>query len=205
MRKYIILFFSVLSFLFACNRSGVPDGILPPDQMTSLLTDVYLTDGRMSAVRQMPDTLYKYGTARYMAVFKAHGTDSAQFRKSYLYYCSKPQEMLDMNVKILAELQTKSDSLNKILRVQQLAKPAARPVVSSPASPSPSAGRPVSTFHPSQSPGAVPIGVQAPVAPPARVMHSNAPRPFLGANQHFRAKQDSILKAKIKENHAQSH
>ena len=204
MRNYIILFFSVLSFLFACNSSGVPDGILPPDQMTSLLTDVYLTDGRMSAVRQMPDTLYKYGTARYMAVFKAHGTDSAQFRKSYLYYCSKPQQMLDMNVKILAELQTKSDSLNKLLRAQQLAKPATHPAISSPASPSPASGRPVSTFHPSQSPGAVPVGVQAPAEPPTRVVHGNAPRPFLGNMKRIKARQDSLFKAKIKHAHAGS-
>jgi len=205
MRKYITLFFSVLPFFIACKGSGVPGGIIPPDKMTPLLEEVYLTDGRMSAYQQLPDTLYKYGTARYQAIFKKYDVDSGQFRKSYLYYSSTPQKLLDMNVKILADLQKKTDSLNKVTRQQQLKKPVVVPVAGQPVSPSPSAGRPVSTFHPSQPPGALAVGVQAPIAPPTRVMPGKVPKPFLGHMQRFRAKQDSILKAKLKNNHAQSH
>jgi hypothetical protein len=120
MRYYIILFFSVLSFLFSCNRSANSADVIPPDQMTTLLTQVYLVDGRLSAVQQYPDTLYKYGTARYLAVFKQFNTDSAQFRKSCIYYSSNPQQLLDMNVKILAALQLKSDSLRKLMNKQML-------------------------------------------------------------------------------------
>jgi hypothetical protein len=120
MRYYIILFFSVLSFLFSCNHSGTSADVIPPDQMTALLTQVYLVDGRLSALEQYPDTLYKYGTARYLAVFKQFNTDSAQFRKSCIYYSSNPQQLLDMNVKILAALQLKSDSLRKLMNKQML-------------------------------------------------------------------------------------
>jgi len=199
MRKYITLFFSVLPFFIACNRSGVPEGIIPPDKMTPLLEEVYLTDGRMTAYQQLPDTLYKYGTPRYLAIFKKFDVDSSQFRKSFLYYSSDPQQLLDMNTKILADLQNKSDSLNKITRIQQLKKPAARPAAGAP--PSPSAGRPVSTFHPSQPPGAAPVAAPAVTTP---VVTYTVPKPFTGHMQRLKAREDSMIKAKIKKQHAGS-
>ena len=122
MRKYIILVFFSIVFFIVPVMAGFQRALLPPDQMTTVLYDVYhLTDGRLSALQQFPDTLYKYGTARYLAVFKKFDTDSAQFRKSYLYYtCTQPDQLLAMNVKILEELKPKpQDSLRKLLIKQQ--------------------------------------------------------------------------------------
>jgi len=201
MRKYITLFFSVLPFFIACNRSGVPDGVIPPDKMAPLMEAVFLVDGRMSAYQQLPDTLYKYGTARYLAVFKKFDVDSSQFRKSFLYYTSDPQQLLDMNTKILADLQAKSDSINKLVRIQQMKRPAPRPAATAPPSPAPSAGRPVSTFHPSQPPGAAPVAVPAVATP---VVTYTVQKPFAGHMKRLKAIQDSMIKAKIKKQHAGS-
>ena len=155
MRKYIILFFSVLSFLYACS-SGVPDGIIPPDEMTSLLTEVHLTDGRLSMLQQLPDTLYKYGAERYLSILKKYDTDTAQFRKSYLYYCSKPQQLIDINIKVLAVLQVKSDSLKKLMMGRRAAMHQG-PVIPAPAF------RHTSTIGNGPRYGPA---VQAPIAPP---------------------------------------
>ena len=182
MRKYIILFFSVLSFLFACN-GGVPKGIIPPDQMTTVLYDVYLADGRISALQQFPDTLYKYGTARYLAIFKKFDTDSAQFRKSYLYYCTQPDQLLAMNAKILEELKPKQDSLRKLLIKQQKQErqKAAGTVSSLHTS---------STLHPSSSFHPTGAGYGAGVAAPAMPNAVQTTR-SLGPMQKIRLKHDT--------------
>ena len=90
MHKYNKLFFSVLIFLAACSGNKIPDGIIPQDKMTNLLTDIHIVDGSMYNVMQLPDSLYKYGTDKYQMVFRKYHTESVQFRKSFQYYSANP-------------------------------------------------------------------------------------------------------------------
>lgn len=122
MRKYIILFFSVIPFLFGCHGSGSSGDVIPEDQMIAVLTAVHMADGRLINISQAPDTLYKYGTARYLAVFKKFHTDSAQFRHSYQYYSTQPDKFTDIYDKVLKSLQAKNDSINKLLTKESLAR-----------------------------------------------------------------------------------
>jgi hypothetical protein len=113
MRSYIGLFFSVLLFLTACSADDAPDGIIKRDRMVNLLTQLHMVDGSMYSIPQSPDSLYKYGTARYLLLFKQYQTDSVQFRKSYQYYAAKPDIMATMYDQIMLNLKNKSDSINK--------------------------------------------------------------------------------------------
>ena len=143
MRKYIILFFLVFPFLFGCHGSGSSGDVIPEDQMVAVLTAIHLADGRLINISQAPDTLYKYGTARYLAVFKQFHTDSTQFRRSYRYYSTEPEKFADIYDKVLKILQTKNDSLTKALTKESLArakmqqlqqKQQAKPVINNPTS-----------------------------------------------------------------------
>jgi hypothetical protein len=113
MQKYISLFFSVLLYLTACQSSSVPDGVIKEQEMISLLTDIHITDGSIYTVPQMPDSLYKYGSAKYVAVFKKHHTTDAIFKKSLKYYTTQPEQLQDMYNKIDGILKAKIDSTNK--------------------------------------------------------------------------------------------
>lgn len=121
MRKYIIWFFSITPFLFACNGTNAPDGIIERDRMVNLLTEVHITDGTMYNLRQDKDSLYKYGLSRYLYIFKKFHTDSIHFKKSLKFYSSDPPVMLDMYNQILEKLKVKTDSLNKV-RYKSVAK-----------------------------------------------------------------------------------
>lgn len=121
MHKYNRLFFSVLLFLTACKGTSVPDGIIKQDQMADLLTEVHIVDGTMYNVLQVPDTLYKYGTGKYLTVFKKYHTDSVQFKKSFKYYSANPDKLQLIYEKITANIKLKTDSLNK-LNQQQIEK-----------------------------------------------------------------------------------
>jgi hypothetical protein len=114
MRIYINLFFLGLLFLTACSNHKMPEGVIPQDKMTSLLTEVHIIDGSLYTVSQAPDTLYKYGMERYLDAFKRYGTDSTQFKKSMEYYTANPDKMELMYTQILASLTAKTDSLSKV-------------------------------------------------------------------------------------------
>ncbi|MBS1521694.1 MAG: DUF4296 domain-containing protein [Bacteroidetes bacterium] len=114
MHKYNKLFFSVLIFLAACSSNKTPEGIIPQDKMTNLLTDIHIVDGSMYNVMQLPDSLYKYGTDKYLMVFRKYHTDSLQFKKSFQYYAAHPEKMEAIYEQITATIKLKSDSVNKL-------------------------------------------------------------------------------------------
>ncbi len=114
MHRYKILFFSLLMILYACGGKSIPGDVIQPDKMVKLLTEVHTADGAMYNVMQLPDSLYKYGTDRYLKIFKQFNTDSVQFRKSMQYYCTNPELLVDVYDQVGTVLKQKSDSLNKI-------------------------------------------------------------------------------------------
>ena len=114
MHKYIILFFSVLVFLSACNNGGPPKGVIKEEQMIKLLTDIHLVDGQLYAIPQLPDSLYKYGVNKYKDVFKKHHTNEAVLKKSLKYYSTQPELMQAMYDTIQKRIQFKVDSVTKI-------------------------------------------------------------------------------------------
>jgi hypothetical protein len=113
MRKYIILFFSVSLLLFACH--GSPDGVIKRDVMINLLTDIHLADGELTSVPQIPDSTYKYGMGTYLQIFKKYGTDSAQFRKSFRYYTTHPDDLASIYDAVLKKLDAKRDSVTALI------------------------------------------------------------------------------------------
>ena len=113
MHKYITLFFSVLLFLSACSKKKTPEGILSQPQMISLLTDVHVVDGSLYNVSQIPDSLYKYGMASYIAVFKKHHINEAEFKKNLKYYSTQPEQLMEIYEKVDLALKGKLDSVNK--------------------------------------------------------------------------------------------
>ena len=118
MHKYNKLFFSVLIFLIACKGSKSPGDIINQERMTGLLTEIHIADGSMYNTMQLPDTLYKYGTSKYLVIFKKYQTDSVEFRRSFKYYSAHPDILATIYEQITTNLKQKSDSINKINQLQ---------------------------------------------------------------------------------------
>jgi hypothetical protein len=118
MHKYIILFFLVLTILCSCGDDSAPAGILKRSAMINVLTEVHIVDGSLISISQAPDSLYKYGYQKYSSVFKKYGSDSAEFKRSFKYYSLKPTVLTEMYTEVLKKIQVKSDSLTKLLTIQ---------------------------------------------------------------------------------------
>jgi len=181
MHKYIILFFLVLTLLCSCGGDdSAPNGILKKTEMVNVLADVHIVDGGLINVSQEPDTLYKYGYSKYSAVFKKYNTDSGEFRRSFKYYSLKPSVFSDIYDKVLKKLQAKTDSLTKLLTIQNkknhVTPTATGGRVNSPVATAPAQGtplRPGMMMNPSQQ----------------AIMKANA-------------KRDSVIKQRLKEKNA---
>ena len=113
MQKYKSLFFSLFLFVYACSDNKPPKGTIDPATMTGLLIEIHIADGSMFNTVQAPDSLYKYGTARYLKVFQNFHTDSVQFRKSMKYYTNNPELLASIYEHVNTNLTKKMDSLNK--------------------------------------------------------------------------------------------
>jgi hypothetical protein len=116
MLKYITLFFSVTFFLTACSSDKPPANVINADRMTRLLTQLHIVDGGLFNLPQSPDSLYKYGTERYLVLFKQFHTDSAQFKRSLKYYATQPDKIMKIYDKVLDNIRQKQDSVNKSLQ-----------------------------------------------------------------------------------------
>jgi len=122
LRIYIPLFFSVLAFAFGCSQEKVPEDLIEPKQMAALLTQVHMIDGALYNFNPSSDTLYKYGMARYLDLFKKFRVDTGLFRRSYRYYSLHPKLFVPVYEQVSQNLKTKQDSLNK-LQQKELTQP----------------------------------------------------------------------------------
>jgi len=113
MRIYKVLFFLPLLFLLSC-REKRPAGILDHEQMEAILVDIHIVDGLIFNVPLIPDSLYKHSAAKYQYVFEQHHIDSAQFKKSFIYYSKQPDQLYDIYDKVVAAIKVKADSSARI-------------------------------------------------------------------------------------------
>lgn len=122
MRFYIILFFCLAAFFISCNtKDEIPADILNLHDMAGVLTDIHIVDGSLYSVPQQPDSMAKHGLGLYIAVFKVHHTDTAQFKKSMRYYSLHPDKLNTIYDDVIKGLTKKVDSLQK-------SKPKAPPI-----------------------------------------------------------------------------
>ena len=178
MHKYIILFFSVLTLLCSCGEDDAPAGILKKSAMINVLTEVHIVDGSLISISQSPDTLYKYGYPKYASAFKKYGTDSAEFRRSFKYYSFKPSVLTDIYTEVLKKLQIKTDSLTKLLTIQN------------------KKNHLISTATGGRIGAPVGAGVATPVRP-AIIFNPNQPEVI-----KFNSKRDSAIRRQLKERNA---
>jgi len=121
MHKYITLFFSAALFLSACNGKSVPGDVLKPEAMAGILTEMHIIDGSLYNTMQAPDSLYKYGAGKYIAMFKRLHTDTTHFNRSMRYYATQPDKLLAIYDQVDIKIKNKTDSLAKVQTQQSKA------------------------------------------------------------------------------------
>ncbi|RFZ94300.1 DUF4296 domain-containing protein [Mucilaginibacter conchicola] len=111
MQKYISLFFSVLLFAACKPAAKTPPNIIDEQKMIKLLTDLHITDGELYTITPVPDTLFKYGREKYLALFKRHHVTEKQYDDSFKYYSQNPEKIQAIYNEVDKILKAKLDSI----------------------------------------------------------------------------------------------
>lgn len=106
-------FFMLLVF-FSCQKNAQSKGVLSPEEMVNVLSEIYITEEKVNRLGLTHDSSVKVYDYFRGKVFEKMGTTDSTFKRSMDYYMGRPQEI----EKIYATL---IDSLN--LREQRLSIP----------------------------------------------------------------------------------
>ena len=83
-------------FLTACTapEDERPDNLVSEDQMADILTEVHIAEARVSrmSLRSVDSSNLAYKRLE-TQIFKKAGIDTANYRKSYIFYSSHPADM----------------------------------------------------------------------------------------------------------------
>lgn len=124
--KRILVLFGILIFLYSCNFSGVPEGVLNQDEMKAVLKDMSLTDAYLTTISDS-DSVKKVAPAYYQLVFKQHKTNLKQFEKSLNYYSTQPVLLDTMYNQIIAEFKKEKKERKKFKGLDRAKKGIKKP------------------------------------------------------------------------------
>lgn len=85
MNRIIIVIIAVF-MLLGCQKNKVPEYVIPPEDMTSLLVDIHLTDGMLSSSKIRRDFAKKDSANIYNILFHNYGYNRKDFDTSLFYY-----------------------------------------------------------------------------------------------------------------------
>jgi len=103
MRKHFLtyLFLSILG----CHGEEIPKDILSIDQMTAILIDVHIAEGKIMELKQQPDTALIILRHFEDEIFTKYNLSREEYEKSFRYHLN--------NIKSLQEIYSRVvDSLN---------------------------------------------------------------------------------------------
>ena len=111
MRALVCLLLIV--FVSCSNKDSVPDGILPPDKMESVLWDVIRADVMVTYTSVRDTTLNKLekNTELYQQIFQIHHISKDQFKRSLHYYRSHPLIMQTVFDSLYSQASKRGDTL----------------------------------------------------------------------------------------------
>ena len=115
--KLLLLF--TLLYLTACNKSKkvkVPEGIIIPDSMIQVLTDVHIAEAsaQMGLIQAGKDSLSKEA---FDGLYKKHHITEADYHTSLNYYLAHPSLLDSVYDKVLNNLsQQKAEMMGKKTR-----------------------------------------------------------------------------------------
>lgn len=110
--KKTLAFFGLLIFFGACNalKEGAPADLIPSDKMALILLEVHKTETMSS---RMSFKTFDSAKVAYdyleLKIFEKFNVDSSQYRRSYEFYATNPDEFVKIYENIEAMLEKEKD------------------------------------------------------------------------------------------------
>jgi hypothetical protein len=107
-QKLILLFILFLTFSCSEKKAEMPKDILSKEKYISVMVDMYLLESEFNHVNLIDRPTYKKSMEKYISLFKKHKTNKEQVEKSIDHYTHQPNEMKEIQMRILDSLNVKS-------------------------------------------------------------------------------------------------
>lgn len=108
--KYLIILTMVLS---ACidRQAVLPKGYIGQEKMVEIMTDIHLVEGARSGTMFLGDTnaLPDY----YARIYQKHNVTEAEFKTSFEWYATYPEEMKKVYEEVLVNLSKMEEDVKK--------------------------------------------------------------------------------------------
>lgn len=106
----VILLILILGACTGIKRAPQPDPFFDKEKMASIMTDVYLVEGSMTANR---NSFIDLGLVPNDYIYKKHGIDSISFKHNFNYYSDRLEEFIEVLDIVDEKLLVIKDSINK--------------------------------------------------------------------------------------------
>ncbi len=91
--RLLLLLFWISLFAGSCSdKKKIPNGVLPPEKMQAVLTDILIADA-LNSERIVKDSTLKWpneNASGFLKVFQLHHTTKNEFNRSYNFYLKRP-------------------------------------------------------------------------------------------------------------------
>lgn len=109
--KYSLIFLMILSL--GCAKEKKPEGLLPKDEMVSMMMEMYLAEARIMISRLPKDSAFKLFFPFEKSVLEKHGISDSTLRENYRYYLEKPAEMESLVDAVIDSLSLREQRIEK--------------------------------------------------------------------------------------------
>ena len=101
----ILILLLALVLVFSCKgKKSPPPGILSEDQMVMVITDIQLTEGKVSALPVSYDSSQVLYSLLEKEVFLKHSVSDSLFTQSMLYYLEDAKAMEQIYARVIDSL-----------------------------------------------------------------------------------------------------
>lgn len=116
MRNIVVTLFVLL--VASCNQvkyTPKPSPFLDMDEMTAIITDVYLLDSSFATNQR---AYLETGVLPHKFIYKKHNIDSLTFKKNFAYYVDKPEDYREILDRVKIQLELEKKNLQEIMEIE---------------------------------------------------------------------------------------
>jgi len=105
-----IAFLAVLLLVCACSskdkKTEIPENIIPPDSMVSILVDFHLVEASVFQGQKIHEDINEVTNSRYKFIFKKHKINRKQLSESLMFYSEHMKDLETIYKQVVVELST---------------------------------------------------------------------------------------------------
>ncbi len=115
MKKSILFIFAILIIVSCSKKENVPNGIISPAKMASIIADIYNAEYTVQHAGIPTDSSKLMFRHYELKIFEDYGVNDSIYKNSFTYYLEHP-EMLESVYDIVIDSLSLQDQLREVAR-----------------------------------------------------------------------------------------